>query len=48
MSQTEKMEAAAFRSLVAHLQMRTDVQNIDVMNLAGFCRYLRSPRGASR
>ncbi|MEC7949154.1 MAG: DUF1244 domain-containing protein [Myxococcota bacterium] len=31
-------EAAAFRKLVAHLQRRTDVQNIDVMNLAGFCR----------
>jgi hypothetical protein len=31
-------EAAAFRKLVAHLQARTDVQNIDVMNLAGFCR----------
>lgn len=31
-------EAAAFRKLVAHLQQRTDVQNIDVMNLAGFCR----------
>jgi len=31
-------EAAAFRKLVAHLQERTDVQNIDVMNLAGFCR----------
>lgn len=31
-------EAAAFRKLVAHLQQRTDVQNIDVMGLAGFCR----------
>jgi uncharacterized protein len=31
-------EAAAFRRLVAHLQERTDVQNIDMMNLAGFCR----------
>lgn len=31
-------EAAAFRSLVAHLQQRSDVQNIDLMNLAGFCR----------
>ena len=30
--------AAAFRRLVAHLQNRTDVQNIDMMNLAGFCR----------
>ena len=36
-SRTE-LEAAAFRSLVAHLQQRTDVQNIDLMNLAGFCR----------
>ena len=35
---TEKLEAAAFRALVAHLQQRTDVQNIDMMNLAGFCR----------
>lgn len=33
-----KIEAAAFRGLVAHLQERTDVQNIDLMNLAGFCR----------
>lgn len=32
------LEAAAFRSLVEHLQSRTDVQNIDLMNLAGFCR----------
>ena len=31
-------EAAAFRSLVAHLQARSDVQNIDLMTLAGFCR----------
>ncbi|MBD3815267.1 MAG: DUF1244 domain-containing protein [Halothiobacillus sp.] len=31
-------EAAAFRRLVAHLQERTDVQNIDMMNLTGFCR----------
>ena len=31
-------EAAAFRGLVKHLQQRTDVQNIDLMNLAGFCR----------
>ncbi|OYQ35328.1 cell division protein DedD [Niveispirillum lacus] len=36
-TQTE-LEAAAFRHLVAHLQARTDVQNIDMMNLAGFCR----------
>ncbi|MEK9677865.1 MAG: DUF1244 domain-containing protein [Rhodospirillaceae bacterium] len=33
-----EIEAAAFRGLVQHLQNRTDVQNIDVMNLAGFCR----------
>ena len=33
-----EIEAAAFRGLVAHFQKRTDVQNIDVMNLAGFCR----------
>ena len=31
-------EAAAFRALVAHLQQRSDVQNIDLMSLAGFCR----------
>jgi hypothetical protein len=31
-------EAEAFRSLVAHLQQRSDVQNIDLMNLSGFCR----------
>ncbi len=31
-------EAAAFRTLVEHLRTRTDVQNIDMMNLAGFCR----------
>lgn len=36
-TQTE-LEAAAFRGLVAHLQKRSDVQNIDIMNLAGFCR----------
>ena len=35
--QTE-LEAAAFRRLVAHLRERNDVQNIDLMNLAGFCR----------
>ncbi|HQT63235.1 MAG: alkaline phosphatase [Acidocella sp. 20-57-95] len=35
---TEALEAAAFRALVAHLRARTDVQNIDLMNLAGFCR----------
>ena len=33
-----EVEAAAFRSLLAHLQERKDVQNIDLMNLAGFCR----------
>ena len=33
-----ELEAAAFRKLVAHLRERTDVQNIDMMNLAGFCR----------
>ncbi len=33
-----ELEATAFRTLVAHLQKRTDVQNIDLMNLAGFCR----------
>ncbi len=33
-----ELEAAAFRGLVMHLQRRTDVQNIDLMNLAGFCR----------
>ncbi len=36
-TQTE-LEAAAFRRLVAHLRERNDVQNIDLMNLAGFCR----------
>lgn len=36
--QTTELEAAAFRRLVAHLRERTDVQNIDLMNLAGFCR----------
>ena len=41
MSQTDtqtELEAAAFRALVAHLRERADVQNIDLMNLAGFCR----------
>lgn len=33
-----ELEAAAFRRLVQHLRDRTDVQNIDLMNLAGFCR----------
>ena len=36
--QKRDLEAAAFRRLVAHLGARTDVQNIDLMNLAGFCR----------
>ena len=36
-NQTE-LEAAVFRRLVEHLRSRTDVQNIDLMNLAGFCR----------
>lgn len=36
-TQTE-LEAAAFRRLVSHMRERTDVQNIDLMNLAGFCR----------
>ncbi|MCX8500209.1 MAG: DUF1244 domain-containing protein [Alphaproteobacteria bacterium] len=34
----QAIEAAAFRSLVAHLQSRSDVQNLELMNLAGFCR----------
>ena len=40
MDQTTRteIEAAAFRGLVEHLRQRTDVQNIDLMNLAGFCR----------
>ena len=37
MTRTE-LEAAVFRRLVEHLRGRTDVQNIDLMNLAGFCR----------
>ncbi len=36
--QSNKIEAAVFRRLLAHLDERTDVQNIDLMNLAGFCR----------
>jgi hypothetical protein len=36
-TQTE-IEAAAFRRLVQHMRERTDVQNLDLMNLAGFCR----------
>jgi hypothetical protein len=35
---TTELEAAAFRRLMAHLANRSDVQNIDMMNLAGFCR----------
>ena len=35
---TQALEAAAFRRLVSHLRARNDVQNIDMMNLAGFCR----------
>jgi uncharacterized protein len=35
---TLELEAAAYRRLVAHLRTRSDVQNIDMMNLAGFCR----------
>ena len=33
-----ELEAAAFRALVEHFRKRTDVQNIDLMNMAGFCR----------
>lgn len=36
--QTTELEAAVFRRLVQHLRENTDVQNIDLMNLAGFCR----------
>lgn len=38
MSETEKTEAAVFRRLLRHLDERRDVQNIELMNLAGFCR----------
>lgn len=38
MSETGKIEAAVFRRLLQHLDERKDVQNIDLMNLAGFCR----------
>lgn len=38
MSDTDKIEAAVFRRLLQHLDSRKDVQNIDLMNLAGFCR----------
>ena len=34
----EKLEIAAYRRLIKHLQKKTDVQNIDIMDLAGFCR----------
>lgn len=37
-SMRTELEAAAFRRLIAHLRKRTDVQNIDLMNLSGFCR----------
>ena len=37
-----ELEAAAFRALVEHLRTRSDVQNIDLMNLAGFCRNCQS------
>ena len=37
-TQRNEIEAAVFRRLVAHLQTRTDVQNIELMTLAGFCR----------
>lgn len=37
-TQREAYEAAAFRRLLTHLRERSDVQNIDLMNLAGFCR----------
>ena len=33
-----ELEAAAFRGLIKHLRKRSDAQNIDIMNLAGFCR----------
>lgn len=36
--QRTEIEAAAFRRLLEHLRERSDVQNIDIMNLAGFCR----------
>ena len=36
--QRSEVEAAVFRRLIAHLDERKDVQNIDLMNLAGFCR----------
>ena len=38
MADTDKIEAAVFRRLLEHLDERKDVQNIELMNLAGFCR----------
>ena len=38
MDDSDKIEAAVFRRLLAHLDSRKDAQNIDLMNLAGFCR----------
>ena len=38
MSNEDKIEAAVFRRLLEHLDSRKDVQNIDLMNLSGFCR----------
>jgi hypothetical protein len=38
MSETTEIEAAVFRRLLEHLDKRKDVQNIELMNLAGFCR----------
>ena len=38
MPDTDKIEAAVFRRLLEHLDNRRDVQNIELMNLAGFCR----------
>lgn len=38
MANTDAIEAAVFRRLLAHLDSRKDVQNIELMNLAGFCR----------
>ena len=46
--QKTKVESIVFKKLIEHLQNRTDVQNIDLMNLSGFCRnclsrwYIRS------
>ena len=40
--QNAKIEAAVLRRLIDHLQKRSDVQNIDLMNLGGFCRNLPS------